>query len=155
MCGLPTLRSTLVTEHAGHADSEFDDCELLGQGAYGMVHKVQDKVPQPLSGVVSMTCSIRVASQATGQSKVLKSVVRPEGWDDERLKLEARILQNLDHPHILRIFSWYEEGDSINIVMEHCDGGELLKVVREGRRQGDALPERWAAPHSKLLGRLK
>ena len=54
-----------------------------------MVHKVQDKVPQPLSGVVSMTCSIRVASQATGQSKVLKSVVRPEGWDDERLKLEA------------------------------------------------------------------
>lgn len=27
--------------------------------------------------------------QATGQSKVLKSVVRPEGWDDERLKLEV------------------------------------------------------------------
>ena len=22
--------------------------------------------------------------------------------------------------------------------MEHCDGGELLKVVREGRRQGQA-----------------
>lgn len=72
MCG-QTLRSTLVTEHAGHAsgsghlsscptdedtceksekyrllfaaeaDSEFEDCELLGQGAYGMVHKVQDK----------------------------------------------------------------------------------------------------------------
>ena len=29
---------------------------------------------------------------------------------------QARILQNLDHPHILRIFSWYEDGDSINIV---------------------------------------
>jgi hypothetical protein len=61
--------------------------------------------------------------------------VRPDGWDDERLKLEAvhgtaalrwylalfaadweaKILQNLDHPHILRIFSWYEDGDSINI----------------------------------------
>lgn len=58
-------------------------------------------------------------------------------------------------------------------VMEHCDGGELLKaeairkarfaliachlaqnpkpvwqVVREGRRQGDALPERWAVKRS-------
>ena len=57
--------------------------------------------------------------------------------------------------------------------MEHCDGGELLKaeairkarfaliachlaqnpkpvwqVVREGRRQGDALPERWAVKRS-------
>lgn len=30
-----------------------------------------------------------VVLQATGQSKVLKSVVRPEGWDDERLKLEV------------------------------------------------------------------
>lgn len=125
MCGPSVLRSTLVSGGRGHAEDEFDDAELLGQGAYGMVHKVQDKV--------------------TGQSKVLKSVVRPDGWDDERLKMEAKILQNLDHPHILRIFSWYEEGDCINIVMEHCDGGELLKVVREGRRQGEALPEPWAA----------
>jgi len=125
MCGPAVLRSTLVSGGRGHAEDEFDDAELLGQGAYGMVHKVQDKV--------------------TGQSKVLKSVVRPDGWDDERLKMEAKILQNLDHPHILRIFSWYEEGDCINIVMEHCDGGELLKVVREGRRQGEALPEPWAA----------
>ena len=30
---------------------------------------------------------------------------------------EAKILQNLDHPHILRIFSWYEDGDSINIAL--------------------------------------
>ncbi|CAJ1366402.1 unnamed protein product [Effrenium voratum] len=125
MCGPPTLRSTLVTGTSGHADADYEDSELLGQGAYGMVHKVQDK--------------------ATGQSKVLKSVVRPDGWDDERLKMEAKILQNLDHPHILRIFSWYEDGDSINIVMEHCDGGELLKAVRDGRRAGEALPERWAA----------
>ena len=29
--------------------------------------------------------------------------------------MQAKILQNLDHPHILRIFSWYEDGDSINI----------------------------------------
>eukprot|EP00931_Biecheleriopsis_adriatica_P008298 TRINITY_DN109505_c0_g1_i1.p1 TRINITY_DN109505_c0_g1~~TRINITY_DN109505_c0_g1_i1.p1 ORF type:complete len:917 (-),score=214.60 TRINITY_DN109505_c0_g1_i1:173-2818(-) len=124
MCGPTTLRSSLVSGQAG-ADMELDECELIGQGAYGMVHKVHEK--------------------ETGQSKVMKSVVRPEGWDDERLKMEAQILQNLDHPHILRIFSWYEEHDCINIVMEHCDGGELLKVIRDGRRAGEALPERWAS----------
>ena len=73
------------------ADSEFEDCELLGQGAYGMVHKVQDKASWDTDIFIEQ--KVTVAShrlrQATGQSKVLKSVVRPEGWDDERLKLEA------------------------------------------------------------------
>ncbi|CAE8630005.1 unnamed protein product, partial [Polarella glacialis] len=125
MCGPATLRSSLVSGGQYQVDANAEECELIGQGAYGMVHKVKDKV--------------------TGQSKVLKSVVRPESWDDERLKMEAQILQNLDHPHILRIFSWYEEGDAINIVMEHCDGGELLKAIREGRRKGEQLAETWAA----------
>eukprot|EP00930_Biecheleria_cincta_P022318 TRINITY_DN16303_c0_g1_i1.p1 TRINITY_DN16303_c0_g1~~TRINITY_DN16303_c0_g1_i1.p1 ORF type:complete len:868 (+),score=173.79 TRINITY_DN16303_c0_g1_i1:116-2719(+) len=124
MSGPATLRSSLVAGNA-HADMELDECELIGQGAYGMVHKVQEK--------------------ATGQSKVLKSVVRPDGWDDERLKMEAQILQNLDHPHILRIFSWYEEHDCINIVMEHCDGGELLKVIQDARKKGCELEEKWAS----------
>ena len=86
-----------MAEHAGHvlapghvlvplgceADSEFADSELLGQGAYGMVHRVQDKAG--LTGHFEAPFC-----QVTGQSKVLKSVVRPEGWDDERLKLEVR-----------------------------------------------------------------
>ena len=41
----------------------------MGQGAYGMVHRVTERL--------------------TGQSRVMKTVVRPDGWDDERLKLEA------------------------------------------------------------------
>ena len=32
------------------ADADYEDSELLGQGAYGMVHKVQDKaVPLPFA----------------------------------------------------------------------------------------------------------
>jgi len=87
----------------------------------------------------------KVQERTTGQSRVMKTVVRPEGWDDNKLKMEAELLRNLDHPHILRIFSWYEDGDAINIVMEHCEGGELLKVVRAGRRQGYDVSEIWLA----------
>mmetsp|Transcript_68601 Transcript_68601/g.223165 ORF Transcript_68601/g.223165 Transcript_68601/m.223165 type:complete len:842 (+) Transcript_68601:167-2692(+) len=127
MRGPRTLRAGLV---AASAEKQviFDDLEageLLGQGAYGMVHRMTEK--------------------DTGQCRVMKTVIRPNGWDDERLKLEAEILSNLDHPHILRIFSWYEDLDSVNLVMEHCEGGELPKLVREGRKRGQVLPERWAA----------
>lgn len=129
--GPNTLRSGLVVsneqrfQNGNGMEEQLEVIELLGQGSYGLVHRMQEK--------------------KTGQCRVLKTVVRPTGWDDARLKLEAEILQNLDHPHILRIFSWYEDGDSINIVMEHCEGGELLQAVREGRKRGEALDEIWMA----------
>jgi len=128
LVGPKTLRSSFVPDGARGAeleDLDFETCELLGKGAYGMVHKVQERV--------------------TGQSRVMKTVVRPDGWDDKKLKMEAELLQNLDHPHILRIFSWYEDGKAINIVMEHCEGGELLAVVRRGRRKGHIVSELWLA----------
>jgi serine/threonine protein kinase len=124
--GPSTLRSGLVSklDGAGGLD-DLEPCELIGEGKYGVVHKMMEKT--------------------TGQLRVVKTVERPSGWDDQQLKMEAEILQNLDHPHILRIFSWYEDGDAVNIVMEHCEGGELMKVVKEGRSRGQSLPEMWAA----------
>jgi serine/threonine protein kinase len=130
--GPRALRSNLVGEsgnlRGGGYQMEMSDIEpidVIGQGAFGVIHKVRDK--------------------NTGQQRVMKTVVRPQGWDDERMKLEAQILQNLDHPHILRIFAWYEDGDAINIVMEHCAGGELTQTVRLGKRRGEELPEAWVA----------
>lgn len=128
LCGPKTLRSKLVGDGNSGSKVDLDDletCELIGQGAFGLVHKVQEKT--------------------SGQCRVMKTVMRPEGWDDKKLKMEAELLRNLDHPHILRIFSWYEDGDAINIVMEHCEGGELLKVVRKGRRDGLEVTEKWLA----------
>lgn len=127
MHGPKSLRRSFVSNDSAEAVDvlEFASAELLRQGDYGLVNKVTD--------------------MQTGQSRVLKTVVRPDGWNDQRLKMEAEILESLDHPHILRIFAWYEDGDSINIVMEHCEGGELLNAVQEGWRRGQTLPEAWAA----------
>lgn len=126
LAGPKTLRSNLVVGEGRKVEvKDLETLELLGQGAYGQVHKVQER--------------------ATGQCRVLKTVVRPDGWDDDKLKLEAELLRHLDHPHILRIFNWYEDGDAINIVLEHCEGGEVLKVVKAGRRQGIVVAEKWLA----------
>jgi serine/threonine protein kinase len=131
LSGPVTLRSGLVANPTSKWDAlsagldGLEPCEVIGEGKYGIVHKMMEK--------------------STGQLRVVKTVERPSGWDDKQLKMEAEILQNLDHPHILRIFSWYEDGDAVNIVMEHCEGGELMKVVKEGRSRGQRLPEMWAA----------
>mmetsp|Transcript_48361 Transcript_48361/g.138133 ORF Transcript_48361/g.138133 Transcript_48361/m.138133 type:complete len:846 (+) Transcript_48361:70-2607(+) len=127
MCGSKVLRSRLVSQtlHGKLERAELERCEVIGHGAYGMVQRVQDKT--------------------TGRYLVMKTVVRPNGWDSKRLKMEAELLQNFDHPYILRIFAWYEDSDTLDIVMEHCEGGELIKVVRAGRRGGHVPPEKWLA----------
>mmetsp|Transcript_12525 Transcript_12525/g.44352 ORF Transcript_12525/g.44352 Transcript_12525/m.44352 type:complete len:704 (-) Transcript_12525:70-2181(-) len=53
-------------------------------------------------------------------------------------------MTDLDHPHILRLISWYEQEDSMAMVCDFCAGGELMDAVREGRKQ-TAVPEKWAA----------
>lgn len=124
--GPPTLRQTLVTNllSLDNLQKLFEIKEQLGKGSYG---------------TVSLCTEVQ-----TGRTRVLKSVERPEGWDDDRLKAEIQIMANLDHPHVLRIFSYYENSDQASIVMECCQGGELLHTIRMGRRQGLSMEEDWA-----------
>lgn len=111
------------------------ECELLGQGRYGMVHMIRE--PQ------------------TGFQRIIKTCLSNPGWDSARLTMEAKILQNLDHPHILRIFSWFEYDEAISIVMDNCAGGELHKTIKAGRQSNQNVPEAWvSAAMRQSLGAL-
>eukprot|EP00930_Biecheleria_cincta_P055882 TRINITY_DN42132_c0_g1_i1.p1 TRINITY_DN42132_c0_g1~~TRINITY_DN42132_c0_g1_i1.p1 ORF type:complete len:676 (-),score=128.15 TRINITY_DN42132_c0_g1_i1:115-2142(-) len=121
------LRSQLVRDISSlrEFEDDLDACELLGQGSYGSVHLITDKV--------------------SGNRRVLKTVVRPESWNADRLRMEGLIMKNLDHPHILRLFEWFENGDLAKLVCDFCEGGELLSTIRKGRGNGVSLEEPWAA----------
>mmetsp|Transcript_61066 Transcript_61066/g.132380 ORF Transcript_61066/g.132380 Transcript_61066/m.132380 type:complete len:604 (-) Transcript_61066:116-1927(-) len=121
--GPHTLRAAFIDGEVG-ASGYLETAQTIGSGSFGVIRLVKDR--------------------ATGQSRALKTAVRRQTWDQDRLQMEAKILQNLDHPHILRIFSWFQEGDSILIVMELSTGGELLQVVHQARRTGQIVPEPWA-----------
>lgn len=104
---------------------QFDVLYAIGKGSYGKVEKVADKYDS--------------------SPKAVKTVSRPSSWGEERLKMEAMLMQHLDHPHILRIFSWAYSSSTLKILMEYCEGGELVRFVREGRSDGETLPEEWTA----------
>ncbi|CAD8146178.1 unnamed protein product [Paramecium pentaurelia] len=90
---------------------EFNKCDKLGQGSYGMVYKA--------------------VHRATGLSRAVKIIQKASVNQQERLNNELRTVELLDHPHIIRVFETYEDMEYIYVVMEICKGGDIFDKVLE------------------------
>jgi serine/threonine protein kinase len=76
----------------------------------------------------------RALDTHTGQIVALK-VLRPRETDDpkqlqQRLGVEARIANQLDHKNIVRVFEHGRYGDSLYIAMEYVNGETLARRLR-------------------------
>ncbi|XP_038131705.1 serine/threonine-protein kinase ULK4 isoform X1 [Cyprinodon tularosa] len=49
----------------------------------------------------------------------------------------VRLSQDLDHPHIVRFYEWFETSKNLWVIVELCSGGSLESVVTQDR----SLPE--------------
>merc|ERR1719277_1023547 len=54
---------------------------------------------------------------------------------------EAAILQRLDHPNIVRLFEAIEEPHAVHLVLELCEGGDVLEriLAKHGRLPEDEI----------------
>lgn len=96
---------------------------LLGEGAHGRAYLAHD--------------------ERASRPVVVKVVAGPllDGRAAKLLLREARILAQLDHPHVVRILDDAEGTHETLLVMEYCEGGSLQGLLeRRGR-----LPTREAA----------
>src|SRR5262249_21755964 len=53
-----------------------------------------------------------------------------------RFRREAQAGGHLQHPNIIGVYEYGDEGGMAYIVMEYCDGEELKSFFRDGRRFG-------------------
>jgi calcium-dependent protein kinase len=88
------------------------DQKVLGSGSYGKVFKACDKKDK------SMVMAIKVIN---------KSKLDPE--DLESLKSEVKLMQQVDHPNIVKYYETYDDTKYIYLCMELCTGGELFEKV--------------------------
>ena len=82
----------------------------LGKGGYGTVYKGINK--------------------KTGEARAIKKLPKKnfdfDTDDYDRFLREIEILKKTDHPNIIKLYELYESKNSIYLVMEKCDGGELF-----------------------------
>jgi serine/threonine-protein kinase len=97
--------------------TRYDLGEVIGEGGVGRVFAGIDRVDKR-----------RVAV------KVLRPELAADPVQTERFVREARLLQELDHPHLVKGYRVAREGDTIFCVMELLPGSCLQEVLaRQGR----------------------
>lgn len=69
----------------------------------------------------------------TGIKYALKSLNKGDMTEAQivQLRNEIEIMTELDHPNILRIQEFFETGEHIYIILELCNGGDLLSCINK------------------------
>jgi hypothetical protein len=112
---------------------DYDLEHQIGAGASGTVWKAQRR--GPVSRVVALK-RLRAGSGA---------------HDLARIRREATVLTELDHPHIVRVLEVIHDGDGVALAMQFAPGGSLDDLLAERGRLPAGQVVAVAAPVADAL----
>ncbi|XP_068557997.1 serine/threonine-protein kinase Nek5-like isoform X1 [Cebidichthys violaceus] len=97
--------------------NNYEVIRPIGEGAFGKAFLVRDK-----GGGGDRQCVVK-------QINLRKMSAR----EKESSKKEVTLLSKMKHPNIVAFISSFQERGSLYIVMEYCDGGDLMKKINMQR----------------------
>lgn len=108
-------------EHLTAALPGYDLAEELGRGGWGVVYRATHR-----------TLDRKVAI------KELPAAFSGDPSARDRFRSEARVVASLDHPHIVPLYDFVEDGDTCVFVMELMTGGTLWDRFSAGEVSREA-----------------
>lgn len=98
-------------------DFDYEDIKVIGRGQYGKAHLVRRGIDQGtfIAKTIDLTC--------------LSSKER------EGALQEVALLRRLDHPNIVAYKDNFFMGDTLVIIMEYCEGGDLSAYIKDMLKQ--------------------
>ncbi|XP_043988685.1 serine/threonine-protein kinase Nek5-like isoform X3 [Gambusia affinis] len=93
--------------------NDYEVIRQIGEGAFGRALLVRDK-----RGDGDRKCVVK-------QIGLMKMSAK----EKEASKKEVTLLSQMKHPNIVSFIATFQEQGSLYIVMEYCDGGDLLKKI--------------------------
>ncbi|XP_059985536.1 serine/threonine-protein kinase Nek5 [Lagenorhynchus albirostris] len=94
---------------------KYDVIKAIGEGAFGKAYLAKGKSD-------SKHCVIK-------EINFEKMPIQ----EKEASKKEVILLAKMKHPNIVTFFSSFQENNRLFIVMEYCDGGDLMKRIKKQR----------------------
>lgn len=94
---------------------------VIGQGSFGVVH--------------------RVVHIPSGQERVCKTIFKgSSSVPSNQFENEIRIIARLDHPHVIRIFEFFEDDREVHLIMELCRHGDLMSRIKDSIKLKNPIP---------------
>jgi len=127
--------------------SAFDRSTVLRREFF--INKVQESVWNVFErkkelGTGTFGTAYLAKRNDTGELRVVKQVQKSRTrmpLDD--IEQEILIMRQVDHPHIVRLFQWYEDAGHLYLVLEALVGGTLKEVLMEMQKKNKGLKEDW------------
>lgn len=99
---------------------DYTVLRVIGQGSFGR--------------------ALLVRQESSNQKFVMKEVRLPKSFPDtQNSRREAVLLAKMKHPNIVAFKESFEAEGHLYIVMEYCDGGDLMQKIKQ--QKGKLLPE--------------
>lgn len=117
-------REFFITKHPGDVWASYEQIRQIGEGTFG----------------TAQLCRHR----ATREERVVKAVKKSRAkLPVEDIEKEILVMRQVDHPHIVRLFEWWEDSATVFLVIEALKGGTLRDVIMEFQSQHRGLKEEW------------
>ena len=114
---LPISTKNVILQQTCNPLDYYDNLKKMGKGTFGTVYKVMHKQ----TGVIR---AMKVISK-----KKLKY-----GFTDEDILQEIDVLKKLEHPHIIKIYEFYNYEKHYYIINEFCNEGDLSEKLSKLRK---------------------
>jgi calcium-dependent protein kinase len=101
-----SLKGNFIVTYSSPIEDTYDiDPEaVLGKGSFGVVVVGSHRD-------TGLEYAIKIVNKSTGKSS--------------RIERELKLLKDVDHPNIVRLFAAYDTDDQVGFVMEVCTGGHI------------------------------
>jgi serine/threonine protein kinase len=105
--------------HPGKKIQQYTLIEQVGQGGQAAVWSAEDELLKRTVAIKTINLKESIADPNMGSVD----------QQAQRFVTEARTIADLEHPYILPIYTYGQEGDWLYIVMRYMAGGTLRKVI--------------------------
>ena len=106
-----------------YLNERFNIIKILGEGGFGKATLIQDKF--------------------TSELQVMKEI-NLRNLDEKaksQLKEEGKIISQLDHKNIIKLYDDYHELNKEYLFMEYADGGDLMNQITKAINNREIIPE--------------
>ena len=111
--------------NVGNKLADFVVKRSLGKGHFGSVSLVQSKLTHKVYAM-----------------KEIKSERYKNHQQQEAIQKEIKLLENLNHPHVITYFSSFNENNNVYIITEYLNGGNLESIIKKNIEKKTLVDEK-------------